>query len=54
MRDRDRDGLRTSEFWREKAEEARAAASEMYEDGDKTIMERVADLYDHMAQGERA
>lgn len=42
-------GLRTSAYWRQRAEEARARAQEMHDVEAKATMENVATMYDAMA-----
>ena len=50
MTDRDKQGLRTAAYWREKAEEARTLANQMSERGGKRTLEQIAALYDRMAE----
>jgi hypothetical protein len=49
MHNRDRDCTRSSEHWLEKAEKARAIAREMSEKGGKATMERIAALFERIA-----
>ena len=44
------DGLRHSEYWQERAEEARARAEEMGDPEAKATMLNIAYLYDLMAE----
>ncbi len=44
------DGLRSSDYWRERAEEARARAEGMHDAGAKETLLRIARTYDAMAQ----
>jgi hypothetical protein len=46
----DDDGLWTSEYWRDRAEEARARAGEMRDPEAKTTMLRIAEMYDSLAE----
>lgn len=43
------DRTRVAKYWREKAEEARALASEMSDRGSKGTLEKIGILYDQMA-----
>lgn len=47
---RDKDGIVTAAHWRERAEEARTLASEMSDRGGKGTLEKIALLYDMMAE----
>jgi hypothetical protein len=44
------DGLRTSRYWRERAEEARVRASEMHNPDAELAMLSIASTYDRMAE----
>jgi hypothetical protein len=44
------DGLRTSRYWRERAEEARVRASEMHNHDAELAMLSIAATYDRMAE----
>jgi pyruvate-formate lyase len=44
------DGLRHSEYWQERAEEARARADEMSDEKARATMLNIAYLYDLMAE----
>jgi hypothetical protein len=46
----DNDGLRTSQYWRDRAQEARVRAGEMTDLEARATMERVATMYDSMAE----
>jgi hypothetical protein len=43
------DGLRSSEYWQERAEEARARADEMRDQEARAMMLSIAHMYDLMA-----
>jgi hypothetical protein len=43
------DGLRSSQYWRERAAEARARAGEMRDKENEIIMRGIAAMYDEMA-----
>jgi hypothetical protein len=43
------DGLRTSQYWREPAEEARARAAEMRDKEAEIMMRGIAAMHDEMA-----
>jgi hypothetical protein len=43
------DGLRTSQYWREQAEEARARAADMRDKENEIMMRGIAAMYDEMA-----
>ena len=43
-------GLWTSKYWRDRGEEARTRASEMKDADAKATMERVAAMYERLAQ----
>jgi len=43
------DGLRSSEYWQERAEEARARADEMRDSEARTMMLSIAQMYELMA-----
>ena len=49
MRAPDRSGLRTSTYWRDKADEAHAAAAQMSDRDGKRTMEQIAEVYEKMA-----
>ena len=43
------DGLRNSEYWQERAEEARARADEMRDAEARVLMRNIARMYDSLA-----
>jgi hypothetical protein len=48
------DGLRSAEYWEERAEEARVRASEMRDSAARDLMLGIAKTYDAMADRARA
>ena len=44
------EGLRNSQYWRERAEEARARAGEMQDRDAATMLRNIARMYDEMAE----
>lgn len=50
MQDRGKDGLRTSDYWKEKADQARALADDVSDRSAKAAMENIALMYESMAQ----
>jgi Fe-S cluster assembly scaffold protein SufB len=50
VKDHSKDGLRTADFWRDKAEQVRNLANELTEPTAKRTMEGVAAMYESMAK----
>jgi hypothetical protein len=46
---RRRDGLRTAQYWRDRAEEARARAEELRDHDAEAAMQEVSRMYDRLA-----
>jgi hypothetical protein len=46
----DQSGLRSAQYWQDKAEEARAMASQLHDPAARAVMADIAGKYDRMAE----